>query len=210
MAYYRFHLDVNVPPAVVAERLRAIAGGKLSVFDSTSFAHPDPSGPPFRGTVTGSRFKLRRNISGRNSFLPMIRGRLRATSTGTRISVTMFLQPFTAIFMVVWLTVTGGLNSGPFDPVLGLLFLFGIGLVVFGFFPEAIKARRLIIDAATRGTPATASPQAIGRPPGLIHLKRAYPGLTAHSAPRAARGRSGQALGYHSDAPLRALSSSFA
>jgi hypothetical protein len=162
MAYYRFHLDVSASPAAVAERLRSIAGGKLSVFDSTSFSHPDPSGPPFRGTVTDSGFKLRRNISGRNSFLPMIRGRLRATSTGTRITVTMFLHPLVAIFMAFWLIVTGGLNFGPFDPVLGLLLLFGIGLVVFGFFPEAIKARRLIVDAASRGAPATATPQAIG------------------------------------------------
>jgi len=163
MAYYRFHVDVNVPPAVVAERLRTIAAGKLSIFDSTSFSHPDPSGPPFKGTVTDSRFKLRRNIFyGRNSFLPIIWGRLVPTFTGTRITVTMFLHPLVAIFMAFWLIVTGGLNFGPFDPVLGLLLLFGIGLVVFGFFPEAIKARRLIIDAATRGAAATATPQAIG------------------------------------------------
>jgi hypothetical protein len=161
MAFYRFHLDVNVPPTAVADRLRAISGGKLSLFDSTSFSRPDPWAPPFKGTVTDASFNLRRNISYRNSFLPFIRGNFEPGPAGTRITVTMHLQPFVAIFMVFWLTMAVGLTagSGPLKLVPWAFFLFGIAMVVFGFFPEAIKAKRLITAALTAATAAeTAQP----------------------------------------------------
>lgn len=118
-----------------------------------------PTGPPFIGTVRDNSFKVRRDIRGRNSSLPMIRGQLTSTPTGTKIRVTMFLHPLAALFMVVWLGFVGRgawLNrSGP--PILqwGML-VFGCVLIAVGFIPEVITAKRLI-TIALRGTSVDAT-----------------------------------------------------
>ena len=62
----------------------------------------------------------------------------------------MFLHPIVALFMLVWFSGVGAgvvSFSNPMHPLLivpvGLL-VFSVALVCRGFFPEAIKARRLL------------------------------------------------------------------
>jgi hypothetical protein len=106
-----------------------------------------PSGPPFIGTVQDNSFKVRRDIRYRNSFLPMIWGRLISIPTGTRVRVTMSLHPLVAVFMLVWLGFVGrGAlvdRSGP-PILLWGMFAFGVVLIAVGFIPEVITAKRLI------------------------------------------------------------------
>ncbi len=81
MPFYAFHLDVPVPPDVVAARVNAAVGKVPNFWESLkrSWNGPRPQGAPFLGTVTGRSFKIRRDIHYRNSFLPIVRGKIVAT-----------------------------------------------------------------------------------------------------------------------------------
>lgn len=87
MPFYAFHLDVPAPPDVVTERVRASVGKVPSFWESmkSSWRGPRSSGFPFIGTVdaSGRSFSIRRDIHYRNSFLPLIRGRIFSTPTGS-------------------------------------------------------------------------------------------------------------------------------
>jgi hypothetical protein len=109
----------------------------------------EPGGPPFIGCVGDDSFSLRRHISGRNSFLPRIKGRIIPTNSGTRINVIMFIHPFSALFMTFWLGVVGYgalRDTSAFPAILWGMFLFGVTLILVCFFPEALKARRMLHD----------------------------------------------------------------
>ena len=151
-----------MPPRVVAERLRAVVSEAPSSWESLSWRSRDDSGsPPFIGTVREESFRIRRDIRGRNSFLPRVWGRIVATPTGTRVKVTMFIHPFAAIFMAFWFGMVGnGIvnGNGAFPILIGML-IFGVVLVAWGFYPEATKARRLITDAVLNSAITTAQAQ---------------------------------------------------
>jgi hypothetical protein len=150
MPIYRFHLDVNVPRQIVADRLRAVVGEKPPFWKSL-FAgwSRDPTSPPFIGIVDDDSFRVRRDIRYRNSFLPLVWGRFVSTPIGTRVNVIMFIHPFVALFMVFWLGTVGHIafRGAPGSPIVWGMFLFGVVLTVGGFVPEAIKARHLLSDA---------------------------------------------------------------
>jgi hypothetical protein len=159
MPFYRFEIDVTAPPPVVVERLRAIVRGKLSFGESfrQSFSFNRTYSAPFIGSVQDDSFKLRRNIRYRNSFLPMIRGTITSYGVGTRVSVTMFLQPVVAIFMIFWLgmVASAAVSHPNASPIPWGMLAFGIALSIGGFIPEAIKAKRLILEAISDPAIAT-------------------------------------------------------
>lgn len=164
MPFYRFHVDVDVPPPIAAQRLRAVVQKGPTFWESfrMGWRLRYPSGPPFIGTVGDESFRMRRDIRGRNSFFPLVWGRLISTPTGTRVSVTMFLHPLVALFMTIWLGIVGrgalADRSGP--PVfLWGMFIFGVALIAGGFIHEVITAKRLIL-LALKGTAVNAAPQA--------------------------------------------------
>jgi hypothetical protein len=116
---------------------------------------PSTTGALFAGTRGGDSFKVVRLIQYRNSFLPVIRGRVVRGDMGTEVRLMMTLQPIVAAFMLLWCaglilgvarslaqSVGSLLAAGPL-----LICLFGILLTAAGFFPEALKARRLLQDA---------------------------------------------------------------
>ncbi|MFL6233635.1 MAG: hypothetical protein ACJ76N_10920 [Thermoanaerobaculia bacterium] len=87
-----------------------------------------------------------RDIDHRNSFLPLVRGRIDQEPGGSRVSIILYIHPFVAILMLGWLILVGH-NAWPptgdrFMPA--GMFLFGLGMILFGFIPEARKARRLL------------------------------------------------------------------
>ena len=103
------------------------------------------------------RFRVRRDIRYRNSFLPLVWGRIVSGRRGSRVRVTVFMQPLVAAFMAVWFYGLGSVtvslleepDTGPRWAALfplGLL-LFGVVVISIGFFSEAIKARRLLEHA---------------------------------------------------------------
>jgi YD repeat-containing protein len=155
MPLYRFHLDVPASPEVVAERLRLVVRGKRGFWEAigSTWKRSDPSGPPFIGSVQNLSFRLRRDTRYRNSFLPQIRGRIVPVENGARVNVVMFMHPFTLIFMLFWLGSVGygGWKEFPAhtpgsNAVLGM-FIFWLTLTIVGFFPEAVKAKRLLSAA---------------------------------------------------------------
>src|ERR1022692_748291 len=82
----------------------------------------------------------------------IIRGRVTRNGFGSRVDVTMSLHPLVALFMIFWL---GAVGLGAFflrsasSAIPAGMFIFGIALTVGAFFPEAMKAKRLISDAVT-------------------------------------------------------------
>jgi hypothetical protein len=151
MAIYRFHLDVDVPRQIVAERLRAVVGDKPSFWKSlfTGWWSRDPTSPPLIGIVDDDSFRVRRDIRYQNSFLPLVWGRFTSTPTGTRVNVIMFIHPLVALFMVFWLGTVGHIafRGASDSPIVWGMFVFGVALTAGGFVPEAIKARRLLSEA---------------------------------------------------------------
>jgi hypothetical protein len=148
MPIYRFQIDVNAPPQVVAERLRTIVGEKPGFGESMAWRSRTSTDSPFIGTVKDGSFKIQRNVRSRNSFLPLIWGLITPTEIGARLYVTMFLHPLVALFMIFWLAIAGNfaLTVQPASLVGVGMFIFGVVLTVAGFFPEAIKAKRLISE----------------------------------------------------------------
>jgi hypothetical protein len=151
MPLYWFHIDALAPPLVLADRLRSVVQKEPESQGFWSTWKPrEPVGPPFIGTVQDCSFKLRRDIRRRNSFLPRVKGHIIPTPTGARVDVIMFLHPFTALFMLYWLGLVGygaWSDTSSSAPILWGMFIFGIALTAGGFFPEAVKAKRLLSAA---------------------------------------------------------------
>jgi predicted phage tail protein len=158
--FYRFRIDVDRPPPVVAERLRSIGRNKPTFRESLRNMWPsgDLATTPFIGSVDVESFKIRRDIRYRNSFLPMIWGRIMPNGFGTQVSGIMFLHPLVALFMIFWLGMArfGAVSAASMSSMVPSgVFLFGVTLMVGAFFPEAMKAKTLISDAVTKVTATT-------------------------------------------------------
>ena len=163
MPVYRFRIDVPLSNREVEAKLHLLTrprpqepslGKSIRAFGISLSLRRDPVSL-FTGKIDAQSFRIKRRIRYRNSFLPLIWGRITPIPTGSRISVTMFMHPLVIVFMGVWLSGVGyGVWRCLHDPVPRvvaivpfLMFLFGVGLLSAGFFPEAFKARRLIEDA---------------------------------------------------------------
>jgi hypothetical protein len=147
MPFVRFQIDLDAPPDLALERLRAAVRPKPGLIDSfvRSFRRVDPSGPPFVGSVIEGAFRMHRVFRGQNSFVPLIRGRIIAADNGTRVSGIMFLHPHVAAFMIFWLGVTGyGVLNDQSAPEVGVMFLFGLSLTLGCFFFEVSRAKQLL------------------------------------------------------------------
>jgi hypothetical protein len=163
MPIFAFHFDVNAPPHVVSERLQRLAceAPTLSQRFQRSSKGDGPSGPHFIGKVRENSFKLRRDTrrdwgQRGNVFLPRIRGKITATSMGSRVSAIMFFHPFTALLMAVWLVVLGHgtlfallhRSGAAMAAAEGGMFILSVWFAVTGFFPEARQAKKMIAAAA--------------------------------------------------------------
>ncbi len=80
----------------------------------------------FCGQCDTDSFKIRRIIRYRNSFLPIINGKI----YDTEVSVTMRLHHFASVFMLIWMTVAILTFI-----VISALIAFSLYKGLFGFFP---------------------------------------------------------------------------
>ena len=78
----------------------------------------------FIGKVSISGFRIRSNIKYRNSFLPIIKGSVKAGENGSEVIIKMRMHPFVSVFLTIWL---GGVFFAFF---MGILYAF-----VEGIFP---------------------------------------------------------------------------
>lgn len=115
----------------------------------------------FGGQLFESAFKIRPNISYRNSFLPVIEGKITSEgSVSSRIQLTLQLHIFVRIFAIIWIVLTLVITTGNLSAIvsseenltitsiLKFIFFVGIGCAVFigGFKYESIKARKFLIQ----------------------------------------------------------------
>ena len=153
MLQYEFKIISPLPLDEARERLRSITKPPRSFMEKLEQWGVQDEKPSFIGEVKDSEFTLRRDISYRNSFLPVIRGSIGGSSRGSVIRATLTLPPVTLVFMLFWF---GGLSVAAIPLIIftlaagnpaGLIpigmLAFGAVLVYFGFFPEARKAERI-------------------------------------------------------------------
>ncbi len=153
IALYHFQIQVPLGTRETLERIRTLARERPDFRQSfrESLGWRPGNTPPFVGQVSDTGFTLYRDIRYRNSFLPRIRGRIESCPEGSRIDVTMNLHPFVAVFVFVWLWISGSitatlLSQGTASDALSPAGMCGflVLLTLAGFYPEAIKARRIL------------------------------------------------------------------
>ncbi len=155
MPFYSFQLSVPAQPEVVAERIRRVVSPAPNFWGTltTSWKRPQASSSPFLGSVENLTFRIRRNIQYRNSFLPMIRGKINPTPTGSRVNVFMYMHPFSLAFMLVWFGFLVLIESRVADMNIARSYvpigmaIFGLALSLGGFFFEALKVMPLLSEA---------------------------------------------------------------
>lgn len=108
----------------------------------------------YTGKWANGRFKIKRNINYRNSFLPQIQGELGNEWDKTRIKVKMKLHPFVLTFIIFWLsgvlmacivttymmTTTKGFDAFFLIPY--IMFVIGCVLTIGAFKVESSKSRK--------------------------------------------------------------------
>lgn len=67
-----------------------------------AFNFSDPNGKKFIGRLYADSFQMRRAIKKRNSFLPLINGRLISMPSGTDVVLRFKMHGFVNAFMVIW------------------------------------------------------------------------------------------------------------
>lgn len=109
----------------------------------------------FEGQLRGNEFEIKRIISYRNSFLPIITGRVETNGSGTRLTLKIRLHVFVMIFMAIWFggvglfflaSLTSSEDRG--DTILfplGML-LFGYALTMGGYLFESYRAKEILAD----------------------------------------------------------------
>jgi hypothetical protein len=153
--YPKDYFEIESP--MPAEEILAVLDAVVEV--PKWFSWRAASGKKFFGEVSADNFKIWRIISYRNSFLPIIEGRITPTISGSHIAVTLRLHRFVALFMLFWLGgVSTGLGTfvtevmrGKTEPLPLLLvpcgmFLFGIVMTSGCFWWEAKKTKPALMQ----------------------------------------------------------------
>ncbi|HJU68999.1 MAG TPA: hypothetical protein VJ650_12245 [Gemmatimonadaceae bacterium] len=120
------------------------------------FFRRDRRGLPFEGEVNAAGFHISRAITHRNSFLPVIRGRVVSTAGGSRLEASLTLHTLVIGFLCVWGGLLVMIGAGMWARMLesgtwGADALVPVGMLAFAwvitsvsFTVEARKARALL------------------------------------------------------------------
>lgn len=146
-----YHSKLN-KEELIAHLQNEIEAEKSFSFGAKSFSYSKP----YIGNIYNDRFEIKRAITYRNSFLPVIKGTIKNDLSGSKINVKMNLIDFVKVFMIIWL---GGVSMGCIASAYSLFFgyntnsetgffmfipfimlLFGIAMVCFGFKTESKKS----------------------------------------------------------------------
>ncbi len=97
-----------------------------------------PPAKPYEGTISGNTFRISRIITGRNSFIPIIKGYIHSQPFGCSIKITMSLHTIVMAFMILWLWTTGSIGMFALfawlvEPSVGPIFLPILGMFFFGW-----------------------------------------------------------------------------
>lgn len=115
----------------------------------------------YEGKISGDRFKISRIINYRNSFLPIVEGKIQTDpfGSGTRIEITMRLHEVVIIFMLIWLSMVGWgavlftlaflaepKKIGLFALIPAGMFVFGCLLTIIPFKIEAAITKKFLLQ----------------------------------------------------------------
>jgi hypothetical protein len=111
----------------------------------------------FEGHISGNEFEIKRIINYRNSFLPVINGRIETFGDKARLTIDMRVQIFVIIFMTIWFSFVGlsflaelfsDTDEFSIDSILfpGGMLLFGYVLTMGGYLFEASRAKDILLD----------------------------------------------------------------
>lgn len=114
----------------------------------------------FEGHFDEKKFKIHRIINYRNSFIPVIKGRIDYRADRTDVTVTMSMHLLVEVFMAVWLSgvfmgclmsirdLTGENDSSVwlFRLLIFFMLFFGFALMNIPFRIEAKKARKKLFE----------------------------------------------------------------
>lgn len=169
MPFYFCTLRTSLPPEAVEERL-AKATRPFAIFPVPTWARirryfetvtvpPDPATPAFIGAVQRDGFRIQRAILYRNSFLPMMWGRVVGDARGSDIRVLMTLHPLLWIAYIIGLGlwIVHALHpEARVHSMNALMAAAVLGITLVGFVPEALIARKKLdaLLAATTGNAA--------------------------------------------------------
>jgi len=156
--YSRFTIQTRLSPVEAERVLEGLVRPNVFLLE------PDPPTPdlrPFVGRIDGGSFKFHRVITGRNSFLPIIIGRVTPGEGGAVIRGHMRLAVAVAVAMTAFTgaTLTAAFNELPRQLAalniwaacgFALFPLFGAILIAVGYYPEQHKAMGLLLDAFER------------------------------------------------------------
>ncbi|PSK94378.1 hypothetical protein [Taibaiella chishuiensis] len=153
--YENFVLRSRLSPEAAADKLEkavvTFGSGRSSAFSS------DPN-RPFRGTVSGTDFKITRIIGYRNSFAPVITGTL-SGYPGTELDIRMRMHTGVLIFCCIWmgaiglsaiLAATGFYNTAnaavpfPMLPICLFMLVAAYVMATAGFKYESRKSKNLL------------------------------------------------------------------
>lgn len=160
LPYERFVIKTHLDPNSVLSKIEGITEttSRISLFSTEERK-------PYWGKFKDNRFNINRRIHFRNSFLPVIKGRVNLDVNGSIIMVTMQLEILVIIVLCIWF---GGIlysfprlfielyelvRSGKFSTVnmagfalpLGLL-LFGYLVVMIAFKYEAMNSKAVLTN----------------------------------------------------------------
>lgn len=176
LPHEKYEIETSIPLIEAKKRIETLIVAKpsFSQWFAKSFEYiikPAPENQ-FIGEVTNEGFWLRRNIYYRNSFLPIIEGQFLQHHFGTKLEITMTLNPSTATFSKIWFIGTSvmfvllipflfkdGFHPETLIPLFMLLSM--VAIVHFSFRHEARKATRIFSSLfANAGEQVTAADSA--------------------------------------------------
>lgn len=134
-------IKANMPPAEAIRLLKPHVDSSLSFFNS--------SGSFFTGHVIGYRFNMHRRFSGRNSFIPVIKGVVREQPEGCEIKITIRLNFLLLLFVAALLhmNITALRDGTWYFSVLSMFILAFVYLMAWQIFDgEAMQAINFLKD----------------------------------------------------------------
>lgn len=149
LPYENFTITTNLDSEEVKRILADVIEPPKTFRNSWSSA--SRSHKPYEGKIYDDSFQISRIIHTRNSFLPIIKGKISPQVIGCSINITMKLHIFVLIFMGYWLSMTGSIGVGFLlallsDNRMGIAGLMPLGMFVFGcllcIIPFKIEAKK--------------------------------------------------------------------
>lgn len=130
-------ITTHLNPDEVRERLFNVIEPPKRFRSSGLFSKP--SSKPYEGTISGNSFRIHKIINYRNSFLPIIEGKICPETMGCKINIKMNMHIAVILFMFFWIgnllpVSVGFLLAMLTDASMGIAGLVPLGMCIFGYF----------------------------------------------------------------------------